>query len=111
MLRMTFPVFAPLVPGDHLFETDTLVAFHHPAPVYPVHILIVPRRRYASLLDVAQDDVEFMRDLFKAVSTLVRELELQRGSYRLIANGGHAQQVRLLHFHLVAGDPTPSEAV
>jgi len=107
---MTFPTLGPLIPGDHLLETGTLVAFRHPAPVYPVHILIVPRRRYASLLDVAQDDVEFMRDLFNAVSTLVRELELERGSYRLIANGGDAQQIRLLHFHLVAGDPFPAQA-
>ena len=44
-----------------------------------------------------------MLDLFAAVSSLVAELNLAPGGYRLITNGGPHQTVAQLHFHLVAG--------
>jgi len=36
------------------------------------------------------------------VASLVREFGLERDSYRLVANGGNAQEVKMLHFHLIA---------
>lgn len=107
LLRAAFAVFPSALPLDRLRETSTLVAFHHPSPSYPLHILIVPKRRYASLLEIEGEDYDFMRDLFETVAGLVREFELERRSYRLIVNGGDAQEVGVLHFHLIserAGD-------
>ena len=90
-----------VLPLDRLRETDTLLAFWHPAPVYATHILIVPKRRYQSLLELNIDDVAFMGDLFKTVQSLVDELALDDGGYRLIVNGGNYQDVKHLHFHLI----------
>lgn len=92
-----------LLPVERLYESETLVAFRHPLPSYPVHILIVPKRAYASLLDVPAGDGAFLADLMSAVQKLVRELNLEVQGYRLIANGGAFQDVAQLHFHLVAG--------
>jgi histidine triad (HIT) family protein len=94
-----------LLPLDRLVETSTLVAFHHPKPAYPVHILIVPKRAYASLLEVAPGDTDFLADVIETVQKLVRDLDLEPGGYRLITNGGPFQEVKQLHFHLVGGDP------
>jgi histidine triad (HIT) family protein len=102
IVRAAFSTFSASLPLNRLHETATLVAFHHPSPAYPIHILIVPKRRYESLLDIASDDTEFMRDLFETVASLVREFGLERDSYRLVANGGNAQEVKMLHFHLIA---------
>ncbi|MEZ4510613.1 MAG: hypothetical protein R3C62_01950 [Chloroflexota bacterium] len=33
-----------LIPVQRLRETATLLAFHHPKPSYPLHILLVPKR-------------------------------------------------------------------
>jgi histidine triad (HIT) family protein len=96
--------FAFLIPAQKLVETDTLVAFHHPSPSYPLHILILPKGRYRSLTDLPSDDLRFESDLFTAVRHLVQLFGLQDGSYRLIANGGQAQEVDHLHFHLVSDD-------
>lgn len=91
-----------IIPVKRLAETDTLLAFPHPAPAYPVHILIVPKRIYASITAVRIDDTEFMRDVFQTVQLLIKELNLEASGYRLICNGGTYQDVPLLHFHLIS---------
>jgi histidine triad (HIT) family protein len=91
-----------LIPARRLRETDNLLAFYHPHPSYPVHILVVPKRAYRSLLEVPPEDTAFQRDLFETVQSLVRELALDQGGYRLIANGGSYQDVPVLHFHLIS---------
>ena len=92
-----------ILPVDRLYESESLVAFRHPKPSYPVHILIVPKRAYASLMEVPAQDSAFLTDLMGAVQNLVQELDLEEAGYRLIANGGAFQEVGQLHFHLVSG--------
>jgi histidine triad (HIT) family protein len=91
------------IPVKRLRETATLLAFDHPSPSYPVHILVVPKRAYPSLLDVPPGDGDFLHDLLETVQSLVRELGLAEAGYRLIANGGAYQEASVLHFHLVSG--------
>ena len=102
ILRFMIAKMDFLIPAQRLRETGALLAFHHPKPSHRVHILIVPRRAYHSLMDVAPEDHEFQRDLFETVQSLVREFHLEEGCYRLIANGGAFQEVPVLHFHLVS---------
>ena len=33
-----------LIPVDRLRETETLIAFYHPRPSYPFHVLLIPKR-------------------------------------------------------------------
>ncbi|MFW6183406.1 MAG: HIT domain-containing protein [Chloroflexota bacterium] len=91
-----------LLPVERLRETETLIAFHHPRPSYPVHILLVPRRPLSSLADLGPDDASFMIELYETVDGLVQEFDLERRGYRLIVNGGAYQDVPHLHFHLVS---------
>lgn len=104
VLHWTVAYFSFLIPAKKLVETDTLAAFHHPSPSYPLHILILPKGRYRALTDLPSGDLRFEADLFNAVRQLVELFDLQDTSYRLIANGGQAQEVDHLHFHLVAED-------
>lgn len=102
LIRLGFATMSFAIPVQRLRETSTLLAFRHPSPSYPVHILLVPKRAYRSLLEVPASDAALLRDLLETVQYLVRELGLERTGYRLIANGGEYQDVPLLHFHLVA---------
>lgn len=95
-----------LLPVDRLRETDTLLAFYHPRPAYPLHILLVPRRNLHTLNDLSPADADFLTDLFLTVQSLVAEFDLEKSGYRLIANGGPYQHVPHLHFHLVSGPLT-----
>jgi len=102
LLHWAVAHFTFLIPGKKVVETDTLLAFHHPNPSYPLHILIVPKRNYRSLTDLPSQDLAFESDLFRAVRRLVQHFELKDSSYRLVANGGQAQEVDHLHFHLIS---------
>jgi histidine triad (HIT) family protein len=104
LLHWTVAYFTFLLPGKKLVETNSLVAFFHPSPSYPLHILIVPKRTYRSVTNLPSEDLVFEKDLFTAVRKLVQQFGLEDGSYRLIANGGSAQEVDQLHFHLVSED-------
>jgi histidine triad (HIT) family protein len=99
-----FTHFSFVIPVKRLRETNSLLAFHHPQPSYPIHILIVPKRPYSDLLALETADTLFLIDLFQVVQSLVREFHLEQSGYRLITNGGTYQDVPHLHFHLVSGE-------
>lgn len=102
LVRWVFRSMSFLIPVERLRETPSLLAFHHPQPSYPLHILIVPRRGYRSLLDLDPGDTEFQRDLVETVQSLVRDFHLEASGYRLLTNGGSYQDVQVLHYHLIS---------
>jgi histidine triad (HIT) family protein len=94
------------IPVKRLRETNTLMAFHHPKPVYPFHVLLVPKKALASLNDLDSTDTTFLRDLYSTVQNIVSEFQLP--AYRLIVNGGEYQDFPQLHFHLISNVQTGS---
>ncbi len=88
------------IPVKRLRETDTLMAFYHPKPSYPFHVIIVPKKAVASLMHINTSDAAFLSDLYATAQSLVDEFKLP--AYRLIVNGGEFQEFPQLHFHLVA---------
>jgi len=98
----TFPFALPL---SRLRETATLLAFFHPAPSHPFHVLLIPRKPIPSLGDLDPAvEAAFLADLFTAAQSLVDEYDLP--AYRLIVNGGAYQDFPHLHFHLVSDAET-----
>ena len=93
--RMSFAI-----PVKRLRETETLMAFHHPKPSYPFHVLLVPKRVVKTLMEFDSTDSAFLTDLYSTVQSLVDEFHL--ASYRLIVNGGEYQDFPQLHFHLIS---------
>lgn len=104
LFGLLFSSFSFTIPVSKLRDTEAFIAFFHPEPSYPTHILLVPKRKYRSLIEVSLDDVELMKELIDVVRSLVEEFDLETTGYRLIVNGGEAQDVKLLHFHLVADE-------
>jgi len=98
LTHMTFAL-----PVDRLRETETLLAFHHPRPGYPLHVILMPRAPIATLAELNPiADAAFLADLFATVQDLVKEFQLAEGGYRLIVNGGKFQEFPHLHFHLIS---------
>jgi histidine triad (HIT) family protein len=91
-----------ILPVDRLAETETLIAFHHPKPAYPFHVVIIPKASYTSLEDLPPADTAFLSDLYATVQKLVKENDLSSTGYRLIVNGGKYQDFPYLHFHLIS---------
>jgi len=89
------------IPVKKLRETETLMAFYHPKPAYPFHVLLVPKRAVKTLMEFDSTDSAFLTDLYSTVQSLVKEFHL--AAYRLIVNGGEHQDFPQLHFHLISG--------
>ena len=87
------------IPAKRLRETETLLAFYHPKPSYPFHVVLVPKQTIPSLMELDPAST-FISDLFTAVQSLVTEFQLP--AYRLIVNGGEFQDFPHLHFHLTS---------
>ncbi len=100
LIRLLFSKMPFALPVRRLRQTSNLIAFHHPKPSQPFHVIIVPRQPVASLEALDPRDTAFLADLFSTVQGLVREYNLS--AYRLIVNGGDYQEFPHLHFHLVS---------
>lgn len=87
---------------ERLTENAHWVAFHHPQPDYPTHILILPKQPILSLTETPGECPGLYDDLFHIVQTLISDFELDIYGYRLITNGGPNQRLPLWHWHLIS---------
>ena len=73
-------------------------------PEAKIHILIVPKKHYETILDVNDDEV--IKDIFKTVKEIAAQYDIDEKGFRIINNckedGG--QTVMHVHFHMLAGE-------
>jgi histidine triad (HIT) family protein len=93
--------------GEIVYQDDSLVAFKDIHPRAPVHLLIVPRKHIATLLDLASVDEAVIGHIFTTGARLAREQGLAASGYRMVVNcgAGAGQSVYHVHFHLLGGRP------
>jgi histidine triad (HIT) family protein len=99
MIGWVFAHMSFAIPVKRLRETVTLLAFYHPRPAYPFHVVLTPRKDIRSFADLAPTD-PFLAELVSVTQSLVEEFQLS--SWRLIVNGGENQDFPHLHFHLIS---------
>ncbi len=96
------------IPARKVHEDEWSLAFHDINPQAPVHVLVIPKGRYVSFADFSERASEAeIAGFIRAIGKVARELGLEDGGYRLLANAGvHAhQEVPHLHVHIFAGRP------
>lgn len=90
--------------SEIVYENESVVAFKDLNPRTKIHLLIVPKKHYETILDIDNDGV--MKDIFKAVKEIANQYEIDEKGFRIInnckENGG--QEVMHVHFHLLAGE-------
>ncbi len=95
------------LPGKIVYEDDEFVAFEDINPKAPVHVLIIPRRHMATLLDANQNDDRLLGRLLLVANDIARQKGIAARGFRLVLNcnseGG--QVVFHLHLHLLGGRP------
>ncbi|MEA3327588.1 MAG: HIT domain-containing protein [Chloroflexota bacterium] len=102
LVTILFRNMDKILPADRLCENEFWMAFHHPKPEYPLHILILPKQGLPALIDAAYCPPEFYAALFSMVRTLILEKDLEKRGYRLISNGGPNQSIPQWHWHLIS---------
>ena len=93
------------IPGDIVYENDSVLAFNDINPIAPVHILIIPKEHIATLNDLEEKHTQTMGELFLAAKKIASEKGFSESGYRTVFNcNKDAQQtVFHIHLHLIAG--------
>ncbi|MBP1992854.1 histidine triad nucleotide-binding protein [Paenibacillus eucommiae] len=94
------------IPSKKVYEDDRVFAFHDIQPQAPVHILIIPKKHFASLNDAGEDDWDTIGYIHKAAKQIAKEQGVAESGYRIVNNCGpdSGQIVFHLHMHLLAGE-------
>lgn len=93
------------IPSKKVYEDDQVLAFHDIQPAAPIHVLMIPKKHFASMNDAGEGDWELIGHIHKAAQQIAKELGVADSGYRLVNNcGPNAGQVVFhLHYHLLAG--------
>lgn len=102
-------IFCKIVNGDIpsklVFENDDVVAFHDLNPQAPTHILVIPKKHIATLLESGNEDIELLGKIQTAAIEIARQQGLDQDGFRLVTNclEGAGQSVFHIHVHLLGG--------
>lgn len=91
------------IPSNIVYETDSLVVFPDINPAAEVHLLIVPKTHIKEVGEVREEHGNLLTEVYGVVNKLVKENNLTEDLYRVVVNGGRAQHIPHLHFHLLGG--------
>lgn len=98
-------IIAGEIPSAKVYEDEHVYAFRDIAPQAPVHVLIVPKKHMANILELAGDDTGIANAVVNAVKVIAEQEGVAESGFRVITNCGRdgAQTVEHLHFHLLGG--------
>jgi histidine triad (HIT) family protein len=93
------------IKGEIVYRDNSIVAFKDINPKAPVHILIVPTKHIATLLDLREEDKEIAGEIFAVANRLAEQQGISQDGFRVVANcgAGAGQTVFHIHFHLLGG--------
>lgn len=93
------------VPSNKVYEDDEILAFHDINPATPIHILVIPKKHITTHNDLEKEDIELMGKIHMVINQIAEENGFKENGYRLIVNCGEngGQEVKHLHFHILAG--------
>lgn len=98
-------IIAGEIKSEFVYEDEYLVVFKDIEPQAPVHLLIVPKKHIATLLDLEKKDNVLVGHIYQVANKLAQKFKLAQKGFRLVANckkdGG--QSVYHIHFHLLGG--------
>lgn len=92
------------IPSAKVYEDDLVYAFRDINPQTPVHVLVIPKKHFASMDEIDQAEDHEIAACLRAVRLIARQENLEKG-YRVISNCGPdaCQSVPHLHFHILGG--------
>ena len=95
-------IIAGEIPSDKVYEDEQVYAFRDINPQAPVHVLIVPKKHMANILEC---DAESAAALTRAIRAIAKQEGVDESGFRVISNCGRdgAQSVNHLHIHLLGG--------
>jgi len=94
------------LPSTVVYEDEQVVAFLSNHPVNEGHTLVVPKKHYANIYEISQDETAYLFKIVKRVALAVRD-SVEAEGIRIVQNNGEAagQVVFHLHVHVIPMKP------
>lgn len=91
------------IPVEAIYDSQEFLAFPDQNPQAPRHILLIPKKHYASLMDV--EDAGLLGRAMAAAQQTAQATGLVEEGFRIVVNCGEngGQTVYHLHFHILGG--------
>lgn len=98
-------IIAGDIPSAKVYEDEKVFAFRDINPQAPVHVLVVPKKHMANILELAEDESGVAEAVTKAVRVIAEQEGVAADGFRVLTNCGEngCQSVNHLHFHLLGG--------
>ena len=93
------------IPSEKVYEDEDVLCFKDINPVAPIHILVIPKKHIANLLEVTKEDGKLIAKIYEIINKLAKDLNIEKDGFRVVTNCGKdaGQEVMHLHFHMLAG--------
>ena len=101
------------IPSEIVYEDDEILAFKDINPQTPIHILVIPKTHIESILELDEDAKPICGKIFTAIQKIAKEQKIEKAGFRVISNCGEdaGQEVKHLHFHILAGQKLGAKIV
>jgi histidine triad (HIT) family protein len=93
------------IPAKVVYEDDLVLAFQDVNPQAPVHVLLIPKKHIATLLEAKDEDLHLFGHIMKVANNIAREEGIADRGFRVVANCNpeSGQTVYHIHFHILGG--------
>lgn len=95
-------IIAREIPAQIEYEDDLCIVFHDINPKARIHLLIVPKKQIATIMDAQEEDQALLGHLILTAKNTAKKMSLE--GYKLLFNVGEkgGQVVFHIHLHLIA---------
>ena len=92
--------------SDIIYEDNQIFAIHDINPIAKIHILIIPKKKIATINDLSIDDIDLIGSMFLCAKDLAKKFGIDQSGYRLLfnTNDDAMQTVFHIHLHLIGGE-------
>ena len=86
------------IPKEFTYEDGDVMVFPDIHPIKPVHLLVMPKAHVPTMMEL--EDGKLLEKIHKVIKDMVMQHGLDDKGFRIVINGGGAQAIDHLHFHL-----------
>jgi histidine triad (HIT) family protein len=99
-------IIAGEIPAEVVYQDETTFAFRDINPQARVHVLVVPRKRFRNVAELAEGDPQLLADVIAAARKVAEIEGVLDSGYRVVFNTGQdaGQTVFHVHAHVLGGE-------
>ena len=98
-------IAAGVIPAEHLYEDEHVLAFKDIQSHAPFHALIIPKQHIATINELQPENAGVLAPMYLAAKQIASAAGYSKQGYRTVMNceEGGGQSVFHIHLHVLAG--------